>query len=250
MPKSADISYNELRQTIGWLGILLPIIVYFNNLIVSDCHNLQDSISHYYYTVSNVWFVGIFWGLGLVLLFYPSYTNEPNNDGMWTSIAGICAICVSLFPTDSNSADSCAVFMLEESSLRTGFHYLSAAVMLSIFSYMSIKIFTRTKPGNDLTSEENKWKRKRNTIYIVAGWLTLSSIVLIGVISAILFFYPTFKISSKYTFWLEVAALIPFGISWLIKGGFALTDVDETSTLEKGKNMVLGQSTSPKKEIK
>ena len=67
MNQNAGISYNKLRQAIGWLGILLPLLVYLETQFVGDCHYLQDSISHYYYTVSNSFFVGILWGLGSVL---------------------------------------------------------------------------------------------------------------------------------------------------------------------------------------
>ncbi len=241
MQENAGISYRKLRQTIGWLGILLPLIVYLDALIIGDCHCLQDSISHYYYTVAGVWFVGIFWGLGLVLFFYPSYKNEPSHDGLLTSLAGICAILVSLIPTNPDSKDSCAMFAFCISSLRNGIHYASAGAMLVIFSYMSICIFTKTAEGNDLTTPENKWKRRRNLIYIIAGWLTLSSIALIGLLTVIKHFVPNFPIPSKSTYWLEVAALEPFGIAWLIKGGFALTDEGETSTMAKVKNLIVGK---------
>ncbi|MBI3235073.1 MAG: hypothetical protein HYZ42_13740, partial [Bacteroidetes bacterium] len=237
MPQNASISYKKLRQTIGWLGISLPLLVYLDTIIVTDCQHLQDSISHYYYTSANSLFVGIFWGLGLVLFFYPAYKDEPSRDAMLTNFAGICAICVSLFPTNSNSHDSCALFCWPISSVRAGIHYTSAALMLCIFSYMSIRIFTKTDPGNDLSLEKNKWKRRRNLIYIIAGWLTLASIATIGIITIIENKNPDFKITTKYTYWLEVAALLPFGIAWIIKGGFVLTDDDEISTLGKVKNL-------------
>ena len=244
MQENASISYKKLRQTIGWLGILLPLIVYLDTVIAGDCHHLQDSISHYYYTVANSWFVGIFWGLGLVLFFYPSYKNEPTKDGMLTNFAGVCALCVSLFPTNCNSHDSCAIFGLPVSSLRASVHYASAAIMLTIFSYMSICIFTKTDKAN-LNSPEQKWKRRRNLVYVIAGWLTLISISIAGILSFIVSKHPDFPITTKFTYWLEVAALLPFGIAWLIKGGFVLTDDGELSTLAKVKNLVI-----KKKQIK
>lgn len=235
------ISFSKLRQTIGGLGILLPLIVYLHTVNAGNCNCLQDSISHYYYTVANVWFVGIFWGLGLVLFFYPSYPDQPRKDGLLTSFAGVCALCVSLFPTNPNSNDSCAIFSLATSPLRAGVHYASAAVMLCIFSYMSICIFTKTSPGNDLKLPEHKWKRIRNRIYVIAGCLTLLSIALIGVFTLLEKYAPNFHISSKYTYWLEVAALLPFGIAWLIKGGFLFTDDDEVSTVAQVAKMVSGK---------
>ena len=240
MKDNSSISYRKLRQTVGWLGILLPLIVYLDTIIFSDCHTLQHSISHYYYTVANSWFVGIFWGLGLVLFFYPPYKEEPGKDVFLTRFAGVCALLVSLFPTlNQEGADSCAIFSLCNSTFRAGVHYSSAAIMLSILAYMSICIFTKTHKGNDLKSPENKWKRRRNYIYVTAGWLTLISVVLIGILSIVENKCPEVHLIPTYTFWLEVAALLPFGISWLVKGGFIFTDDDEVSTLGSVKNIIV-----------
>jgi hypothetical protein len=246
MESNATISYNKLRQTIGLLGIALPVLIYLHLLFVSHYGVLQDSISHYYYTVSNVWFIGILWGLGLVLIFYPAYKNESKKDTLLTTISGICALCVSLFPTNANSNDACAIFTYDNSPWRAGFHYACAAGMLLIFSYMSIKIFTKTTIGNDLTLDVNLWKRKRNRVFKVCGWMTMLSVACIGIITLLELKWTNMPITTKYTFWLEVTALVPFGIAWLIKGGFALTDTNEESTLEGMKNLML----SKQKEIK
>lgn len=227
MKEKASISYNKLRQTIGWLGILLPIIVYLDTLWVGDCGRLQDSISHYYYTVANSFFVGILWGLGLVLLFYPSYKNDSKLDGILTNIAGVLSICVSLFPTTPINDGSCAVFSWSDNTLREVIHFASAGIMLAIFYYMSIFIFTKTYAGNDLKGAENRWKRNRNLLYKINGILTMLSIAFIGIIA-----YFKLPVTRNYTFWLEVTALLPFGISWIVKGGFIMTDTDEESSMQ------------------
>lgn len=239
MPETANLSYRYLRQTIGWLGILLPLIVYVDARFVGDCDCLQDSISHYYFTVANSWFVGIFWGLGLVLIFYPNYeekdvNNKKNYDGVLTFIAGICALVVSVFPTSSKSHDSCGMFDLVDSDLRVGVHYASAGIMLCIFVYMSICVFTKSsKTKAELKLPENRWKKRRNNIFIICGWLTFASIALIGICAILENKAPSFPLPIKYTYWLEVAALLPFGFAWIIKGGFAFTDEeDDESTLE------------------
>jgi len=234
----AILSYNMLRQTIGWLGILLPLLIYLVVVVTDNCDHLQESISHYYYTRANSWFVGILWGLGLVLLFYPSYPDQPKRDGILTSIAGIGAILVPLFPTNVSHINSCGFFILPDSTIRNGIHYAGAGLLLILFSYISIRIFTRTRPGNDLSTFENRFKRRRNHLYITCGWITLASVVSIGVMAIIENQFPEVKLPYTLTYWLEVCALVPFGISWLIKGGFALTDEDETSTLSKARNML------------
>lgn len=241
MNDEASVSYNKLRHAIGLLGLALPLFLYLHTRLFGCCC-LQDSISHYYYTKANVWFIGILWGLGLVLIFYPTPTGSKQSDGLLTSLSGVCSICVSLFPTNANSNDSCAIFEYCNSSWRAGFHYFCAASMLLIFSYMSIKIFTRTREGNDLRLDINKWKRRRNFIFRTCGWITFLSVVAIGLIT-VLEAKHLICITSKYTYWLEVSALVPFGIAWLIKGGFLLVDDGDTSTLEQLKNVITRKKT-------
>jgi hypothetical protein len=84
----------------------------------------------------------------------------------------------------------------------------------------------------------NKQKRKRNFIYITCGIITFLSVSSIGVIALIEYILKREIISPKHTFWLEIFALVPFGVSWLIKGGFALTDKNEVSTIGKIKKAV------------
>lgn len=241
MKDEASISYNKLRQAIGLLGLALPLFLYLHTRLFGCCC-LQDSISHYYYTKANVWFIGILWGLGLVLIFYPTPASNKGRDGLLTSLSGICSICVSLFPTNANSNDCCAIFHYCDSPWRAGFHYFCAATMLLIFSYMSIKLFTKTDKA-DLSGDEHRWKRRRNFIFRTCGWITFLSVVAIGVIT-VLEALRLICITSKYTYWLEVSALVPFGIAWLIKGGFLLVDDNDTSTMEQLKNMVTRKNTS------
>ena len=44
---------------------------------------------------------------------------------------------------------------------------------------------------------------------------------------------PNFPFSRKYTFWLEVSAIVPFGISWMVKGGLVFTDKHEKNFFQK-----------------
>jgi hypothetical protein len=254
----ADIKFKSLRHCIGLLGLALPSVIVLHQYIFGKTHYLQDSISHYYYTMSAPWFIGILWGLGLVLIFYPTPDPQstphstcnwgicrlikPGYDGTLTAISGFFAICVALIPTNENSSDSCALFCYEDSGIRAGIHYFSAGSMLLIFSYMSICIFTRT---NDPQWYENKWKVWRNRVYIWSGMITFLSIVAVGVL-AIFGKYLPWDLD-KATYWLEVSALVPFGISWLVKGGFMLTNEGDPSTLEQAKN-VLTKGKAIKKE--
>lgn len=246
----ADIKFKSLRHCIGLLGLALPSVIVLHQYIFGKKHYLQDSISHYYYTMSAPWFIGILWGLGLVLIFYP--TPDPNStpystcswricrlirpgyDGALTAVSGILAICVAIIPTNENSSDSCALFCYEDSTLRAGIHYFSAGAMLLIFSYMSICIFTRT---NDPYWKQNTWKVRRNQVYIWSGMITFLSVVTVGIL-ALIDAFTDIQVPAKSTYWLEVTALVPFGISWLVKGGFMLTNDGDPSTLEQARQVL------------
>lgn len=255
------IKFTKMRHCIGLLGLALPFVIVIQMRCIGGCCYLQDSISHYFYTVSAPWFVGILWGLGLVLIFYPTpepkdnpfsacswkicKVFKPHLDGTLTTIAGFCSIIVSLVPTNnSKSAEACPLFHYEPNNLSAGIHYSSAASMLLIFSYMSICIFTRT---NNVNWRANKWKVKRNRVYITCGVLTFLSILTV----AILAIYEACggKVYAKSTYFLEVTALVPFGISWLVKGGFILTDEEDPSTVAQVKSLVTkGKFIKPEKK--
>jgi hypothetical protein len=228
----AKIKFQHLRICIGVLGILVPLSVVSIANIFGDCDYLQDSISHYYYTISGPTFVGVMFSLGLILIFYPTpppdpITNMPapsafrwlrilpgDHDAGFTTTSGICSIAVALVPTNAFSDDSCALFCFDTYSVREWIHYGSAAAMLVIFSYMSMCVFTRT---NDPKWRQNTWKAAKIYTYLLCGLATLTSIALIG------FFEVReqcwhIPVPNKSTFFFEVTALVPFGISWLVKG--------------------------------
>ncbi len=231
------ISYKKIRQTIGALGITLPLLIYLHTGIVGECWRLQDSISHYFYTTGTVFFEGVLWMLGLVLIYYPAFKAEKKGDVILTTLSGIFAWGVALIPTNNMGEGNCAMFTYPVSITRNVIHYICAGSMLAIFSYMSICLFTRTDNSKyDEVNNPIKWKRIRNGIYIVCGITTALSIITIGVFSILE--YSGTTISFKYTFWFEVTSIVPFGIAWLVKGGFLFTDKNETSTAGQLKNLV------------
>lgn len=239
---SATTSYKNIRQAIGALGIALPVLIYLHTGIVGGCWHLQDSISHYYYTTGNVFFEGVLWILGLVLIYYPAYKHDKKGDVILTSISGFLAWGVALIPTNNDSKDSCAIFNFPpDSDLRNGIHLACAGLMLLIFSYISIRLFTRSKPENYGAHNTDKWKKIRNRIYRTCGVATAVSIFTIVILMQLENLLKI-TIGFKYVFWLEVTSIVPFGIAWLVKGGFLFTDQGEESTVAQAKNMIFKPS--------
>jgi hypothetical protein len=215
------ISFQTLRKAVGWLGILLPVAMVAGNWLVSNCGSLQDSISHYYYTVTGDLLVGVLCAVALFLFCYKGYNRS---DHIWTSLAGAFALCVALFPTYNNSADSCAVIDLPAHEWIRVVHYVSATAFFLILAGISLFLFTKSR--GTMTKE----KRMRNTIYRVSGIVILLCIALIG-------WYGLSRGDSPWSrhkpvFWLESVALLAFGISWLVKGEFILEDGSQTESVK------------------
>ncbi len=208
------ISFMTLRKSVGWLGMSLAPAMLFVNYFFSNCIIVQDSISHYYYTVSGSVFVGILFAVAFFLF---AYNGLERIDKWSTSIAAFFAICIALFPTNDNSAHSCAIVHLPDHEIRRVIHYTAAALFFIVLAYISFFLFTKSK------GIKTKEKKIRNSIYRTSG------IVIIICIALIAFFgltqnEPDGSATFKPVFWLEWVALIAFGVSWLVKGEIVLKD--------------------------
>jgi hypothetical protein len=210
------ISFNTLRKAVGWLGILLPAAMLLGNFLFGHCNSIQDSNSHYYYTITGNLFVGILCAVALFLLSYKGYPGD-NTDSILTSLAGLCAIGIALFPTNDNSSDSCAIIHLPISEARNIAHYSFAAVFFILLAGISYFLFTKSK------GVKTERKIMRNKIYRICGILIIVFITMIGAFNL---FEKELNGLLKYkpVFWLEWMALIAFGSSWLIKGELILKD--------------------------
>jgi len=213
------ISFNTLRKTIGWLGILLPAAMLAGNLFFGHCSYIQDSNSHYYYTITGDLFVGILCSVALFLLSYKGYPDDQR-DNICSGLAGIFALGIAFFPTNDNSADSCAIIHFEKNGMRNTIHYLCSALFFILLAYISYFLFTKSK------GHKTNRKVLRNKVYRVCGILIIVFIALIAI-------YIRFeeKLTSfawiKPVFWLEWFALMAFGISWLVKGELVLADKED-----------------------
>jgi hypothetical protein len=213
------ISFNTLRKSIGWFGIALPAAMLAGNYLFGSCHAIQDSNSHYYYTITGDLFVGILCAVAMFLLAYKGYPDD-NTDNILTSLTGICALFVAFFPTNDNSTDSCAVVHLPINAARNWAHYGFSAAFFILLAFISYFLFTKSK------GVKTKSKIRRNKVYRVCG---VFIIVFIALIAIYLKMADRLSGLAKYkpVFWLEWFALIAFGFSWLIKGEMMLADKPE-----------------------
>jgi hypothetical protein len=213
-----------LRSFIGILGILLPVLLYVFLRIDSGYNKPLESISHYYYTrVSSILVITV----SLLAIFLIIYKGRGHLDIILSTVAGVFALCVILFPTD-NISIICAdpefpysVTLLRVSKFRELFHYISAAIFLSSLAYMSLFQFTQS----DLPKEERTGNKKvRNFICSICGIImVLALMVIAGSEFFDLIPEPYYSVH-HLTFWMEVVALESFGISWLTKAKVIIGD--------------------------
>lgn len=210
------LDYLSLRNLIGMLGILLPIILLLGTLIYNDIETVQNSISAYYHTVLRDLFVGLVCAIGVFLFNYKGYEPVDRRVGI---IAGVAAFGVALFPTYLESRPE----MLISAEAANVIHFISAAIFFISIAYFSIFLFTKSNKKPHEWSDE---KHTRNKVYYTCGVIILMCIAIIGAGYLIGWFEEPIAKTYKPVFALEAIALFAFGIAWLVKGEFILADED------------------------
>lgn len=210
------ISYLTLRKAIGFLGIFMPVLLLLGTFTIGRCTQIQDSISHYYFTIMGSVLVGVLCSFSIFLFLYIGYDKWDN---FFTNLAAIFALGIAFFATTQTPDANCAVCFLGYCKARVLVHYISAALFFTTLSYISIFLFTKSKGTK--TNE----KFSRNIVYRICGIVMLISILLILLIKVVPWL-ENLLVRYKPVFWLEWIALVAFGVSWLVKGELFLKDSD------------------------
>jgi hypothetical protein len=187
------ISYLTLRRLVGALGIALPIVVMVWGFTICGCTRILPSISDYYVLRTRDALVGILFSIACFLYTYRGF----DDDDRYGNLAAIFAVAVALFPNSGTQVERTV-------------HFSSAAGLLLVLAYFSLKIFTKS------SGHPTPQKLIRNRVYRVCGVLILVCVLLIGL-------YKSFGEASEIAlvrpvFWLETIALWSFGFSWFVKG--------------------------------
>jgi len=215
LPQDLQHSDYRIRKLIGTLGLLLP----FALPIASG--EILSSISHYYYdTVSSLIFIIVLSAFALFLMSYKGYkidsSTEDISDDWLTNIGGLAALVVVIIPTTCLGSGSEGIAKLCDSPLEpllghtngtlNTIHLISAGIFILCMGWMSSKKFTRNP--ND----------RHNKLYKTCGTLVFISVGLILMFNILEQFVADFPLKDYYVFIFETTAVIPFGISWLVKG--------------------------------
>jgi hypothetical protein len=229
------LSYLAVRRFLGMLGLSLPLLLILYALLRGA---MQTSISGFYHTHMGDVLVGILCAIGTFLVAYQGYPRKPGerlSDRWVSTIAGIAAIGVALFPTTApegacppgerfsvQSEDEalleylCSVQGLIE--YPAWLHVTSAAVFFGCLAIFCLFLFPK---GHRHPDGRIDWTTAENRAYLVSGIALVASIVALvfyglqawreGSVSEALDAY-------YWVFFWEAVGVIAFAISWLIKG--------------------------------
>jgi len=200
------VSYLGLRKTIGGVGFMLPIVLIIAGLIAGD---IEPSISHFYYTSMQDYFVGSLCVVGLFLMSYRGFKPEK---GEWLTdrrlgwVGGGAAILVAFFPTAPSGAK------IEITSIA---HFIFATTFLFSLGAFSFFKFTRSKSPKAEWPTDKLWRKR---IYRLMGTIIFACLIVIGVTTFLIHKEVISDPKNDWMFWFESFAVWAFGISWLVKG--------------------------------
>ena len=214
-PTPEVISFQTIRRSVGWLGILLPFSLAAGSLLHQPECWIQPSISHYYFTNMREVFVGVLCAVSLFLFTYKGHTRL---DGIASNVAGLLCLGVALFPTNIINGYACQENVVSFISIdfHSAIHFTCAGLFFLTLSLISLFLFTKSKFTKKNQTQE---KKSRNIVYKWCGGIMLVCIAVIGINSML-----NQDETGHLVFWLETLALISFGVSWLTKGETLLGD--------------------------
>lgn len=210
--QSQVINAKTLQLIMGIISCSLPLLLVLVVLIIGDESYYQPSISDFYYTKASVLFVGCLWAVGTFMIAYKGYIdNHKISDNALANILGICAIGISVFPTDKGCV---------ELTLIGTIHLIFAGIFFILLGYMSYFRFTLS----NLSAAQLKLpKIMRNRIYRIFGWVLFISLAMM-IVYLILFQFSLVPELEHIIFWCETAGLLAFGFSWLTKAEIIFPD--------------------------
>ena len=208
-PYNPVFDYRLLRTLIGLVAIALPVVACQTS--DSDC---ITSISASYYTDARDYFVGMLFIVGAFLI---SYNGHDDRQAFASTLAGVGAFGIALFPTACDSCTSAIACASCASSLKSTLHIISAVTMFAVLAYFCLGPFRRA-------NKHNRGFLRRKKIYGLCGW-TIIIVLLIAILHSL--FKPDSTL--PVLLYAETIALWAFGLAWFVSGKIVwfIADDDE-----------------------
>lgn len=237
-------SYLALRQCLGFVGVLFPLLLIAFSLWDGEEQQLRTSISAYYYSAMRDVFVGALVAIGLLLI---TYCGNYRWENVLSTVSGIGAIGVALLPTQRqcNSladpiwfAETCEQYVIDKINVAqpdyflwfsteqypvkseglltiSNLHYLSAAAFLLGVAALAYWAFAWTSDTNVRDADK---KSARNWFYRRCAVVIVACVALIGIDGLLTWLEILDLKAYEPVFWLEAIALWAFAAAWLVKG--------------------------------
>jgi len=211
-PAPDDLSSYGHRQLIGYVGLLLPPLLWFmagtRPTDPLPAWQPLGSISAYYYSGAVTAFTG---GLVAMALFLFAYRGYENSYGFWDRVlavvAGLAALAAAFFPTNAPADPLTPGWWTPQMAV---IHYLGGVFLFGSFACFAL--FQFPKSGSAPLSRD---KQVRNGLYYACG----AAIILCMAWAALS------GLNKTSIFWPETIALELFAATWLAKGRAEITAV-------------------------
>lgn len=194
-------SYRQLRLGMALLAILLPVLLIF----LGGLDQVLNSLSAYYHSSRALLrdvFVGTLWAVGAFLVFYKGYTRREN----WAlNASGVCAVLVSLFPTECEPGQTCPEQIGAASVI---IHGLAAVVFFSLIGYVCV---FRSRDTLILIADEAKRAAFRKAYWALGVLIVLAPLVGIAIQ------WGDHDAAEKWLLIVEVAGIYVFAAFWALK---------------------------------
>ena len=131
-------SYVFMRLCVAVLGTAVPLVLVFGEPLAFDGQPfVRGSLSAYYYSGARELFVGLIWAISVFLITYK--TLEWTREALLSTVAGLAAIVVAVFPT-ARPGDGFPLTPLQEwlgESVVEKIHFGAAAVFILALAWIS-----------------------------------------------------------------------------------------------------------------
>lgn len=207
--QSITKTYRRLRFLVCIALIALPLATALSAFLFGG-HNLQPSLSDYYFVVKDgglprTIFVVFLAFLGSVLF---AYRGLDDKDNLIHNAAGIFSFCVALFPMscETNVHEYCVTGIWPTLHLPSaGLLYFSAVISVLYGGGPKLR-----EALSKLTEPEKWFSRLRNIRVISAALMTIGIVTFVVHTNA-----PDFMAGFSWIFWIEYSGFFGFGIYWL-----------------------------------
>ena len=233
---------DRLALLVGGVAFGLPVILIVGATLGGSC--FRDSISHFYHAqFLGGFFVGLLFFIGGFLI---AYSGSHWLETWGSTVAGLCAMGVALFPTSDSGCELKEIFLsrvfaevtnvtppppysvaeavgqgqgfFELFGAASGYHMFAAGVVFVYLGLFSIVVLRRVIPdvhGEGETMKETK--RRRNSLYFWCGVVILLCVAVLALKGKALGDLKTWN-AYNLTFWVELVALWAFALAWVTKG--------------------------------